>query len=233
MLKTWDSLPEYMKNPEVREYYDKLNKKRGSLFAKRVFDVVMAAGMLVVLSPVMGVIAVMIKTDSEGPVFYRQERVTENGRKFRIHKFRSMVTNADSIGTLVTVDEDARVTKIGKFIRKYRLDELPQLIDILAGDMSFVGTRPEVSKYVDQYTDEMRATLLLPAGVTSEASIRFKDEAELLDGVAEEDVDRIYVEKLLPEKMKYNLASLRNFSCASDLRTLFRTVAAVLGKEDE
>ena len=128
MLKAWDSLPEHMKNPAVREYYDILDKKRGSLFAKRVFDIFMSAGMLVVLSPVMGVIAVMIVRDSKGPVFYRQERVTENGRKFRIHKFRSMVTNADEIGSLVTVDDDARVTKVGKFIRKYRLDELPQLI---------------------------------------------------------------------------------------------------------
>ena len=231
MLKPWDSLPDHMKNPAVREYYDILDKKRGSLLMKRVFDVVMAAGMLVVLSPVMGVIAVMIVKDSEGPVFYRQERVTENGRKFRIHKFRSMVTNADEIGSLVTVDEDARVTKIGKFIRKYRLDELPQLLDILSGDMSFVGTRPEVSRYVDQYSDEMLATLLLPAGVTSEASIRYKDEAELLEGADEDTVDQIYVEKLLPEKMKFNLDSLKNFSCRSDLMTMFRTVRAVLGKE--
>lgn len=233
MLKAWDSLPDYMKNPAVREYYDILSKKRGSLFAKRVFDVVMSAGMLVVLSPVMGVLAVMIVKDSPGPVFYRQERVTENGRKFKIHKFRSMVVNADEIGTSVTVDEDARVTKVGKVIRKYRLDELPQLLDILSGDMSFVGTRPEVSKYVACYSDEMLATLLLPAGVTSEASIRYKDEAELLEGVEEGMVDRVYVEKLLPEKMKFNLASLRNFSCMSDLMTLFRTVRAVLGKDYE
>lgn len=233
MLKAWDSLPEHMKNPAVREYYDILDKKRGSLFAKRVFDIFMSAGMLVVLSPVMGVIAVMIVRDSKGPVFYRQERVTENGRKFRIHKFRSMVTNADEIGSLVTVDDDARVTKVGKFIRKYRLDELPQLIDILSGDMSFVGTRPEVSKYVDCYSDEMMATLLLPAGVTSEASIRFKDEAEMLEGVSDGMVDRVYVEKLLPAKMKFNLESLRNFSCRADLATMFRTVRAVLGKDYE
>ena len=231
MLKAWDKLPEHMKNPAVREYYDILDRKRGSLAAKRVFDVVMAAGMLVILSPVMGVIAVMIRTDSPGPVFYRQERVTENGRKFRIHKFRSMVTGADRIGSLVTVDGDARVTKIGKFIRKYRLDELPQLLDILSGDMSFVGTRPEVPKYVDRYTEEMLATLLLPAGVTSEASIRYKDEAELLDGVEEEKIDDIYVEKLLPGKMKYNLDAIRHFSVRSDLATMFRTVGAVLGKE--
>lgn len=233
MLKAWNDLPEYMKIPEVKEYYDILAKRKGSLFAKRAFDIVMATGMLVVLSPVMGVLAVMIIRDSEGPVFFRQERVTTYGKKFRIHKFRSMVTDADRMGTQVTVDNDARVTKIGEKLRKYRLDELPQLIDIIQGNMSFVGTRPEVSRYVDQYTGAMYATLLLPAGVTSEASIRFKDEAEMLEGKSEEDIDRIYVEKLLPEKMKFNLESIRTFSLMSDFRTLFRTVFAVLGKEYE
>lgn len=140
-----------------------------------------------------------------------------------------MVVNADKIGSLVTVGQDKRITKIGGFLRKYRLDELPQLLDILNGSMSYVGTRPEVPKYVEQYTAEMRATLLLPAGVTSEASIRYKDEAELLEGAT--DVDKVYVEQVLPEKMKYNLLAIEKFSFFGEIATMFRTVVAVLGKD--
>jgi len=231
MLKTWDNLPDFMKNEEVKEYYDILNKKRVSLFLKRVFDVSMASVMLVLFSPFMGVIAIMIKKDSKGTVFFRQERVTTYGKKFRIHKFRTMVVDAENKGSQVTVDNDERVTKIGNTLRKYRLDEIPQLLDIISGNMSFVGTRPEVSKYVEKYTNEMMATLLLPAGLTSEASIRFKDEAELLEGKSEEEIDEIYITKLLPEKMKYNLASIRNYSIPSEIKTFFRTGFAVLGKE--
>ena len=180
ILKKWDDIPSEMKNPEVKKYYDLLSKKKISLVFKRVFDIFAALVMLIVLALPMLVIALIITLDSDGGVFYRQERVTTYGKRFRIHKFRTMIANADKVGSLVTVGKDSRITKIGVFLRKYRLDELPQLLDILEGTMSFVGTRPEVVRYVESYTDEMKATLLLPAGITSEASIHYKDEAKLL-----------------------------------------------------
>lgn len=228
-LRKWEDLPAFMQCEEVREYYDILAKKKGALGLKRVFDVVVAVIMLIILAIPMLIIAAMIKVDSPGPVFYRQERVTTYGKRFRIHKFRTMVNNADKIGSAVTVGGDARITKVGNRLRNLRIDEIPQLIDVLTGNMSFVGTRPEATKYVDKYTNEMNATLLLPAGITSEASIRYKDEAELLD--AAEDVDKIYIEKVLPEKMKYNLLSIRKFSFVGEIATMFRTVLAVLGKD--
>lgn len=214
-----------MQIPEVREYYEILSKRKKSLIVKRVFDLAISFILLIIAAAPMMVIAAAIAIDSPGGIFYRQERVTAYGKRFMIHKFRTMVVNADTIGTQVTARNDSRVTKIGKFLRKYRLDELPQLIDILIGDMSFVGTRPEVVKYVKAYTKEMRATLLLPAGVTSEASIRYKDEADLLSGA--EDVDRIYIEKVLPGKMEYNLESIRRFGLFRELKTMIRTVIAV------
>lgn len=226
MLKKWEDLPEDMRTDEVREYYEVLSRKQLSLVVKRIFDIIVALVMLIIISPVLLVVAVIIKLDSEGPVFYRQVRITQYGKEFRIHKFRTMVTNADKIGSLVTVGADARVTKIGKVLRKYRLDELPQLIDILQGNMSFVGTRPEVPKYVNEYSKEMKATLLLPAGITSEASICYKDEAELLESAA--DIDKVYVEQVLPGKMKYNLSMIKDFSFTSEIGVMFKTVAAVL-----
>lgn len=186
-------------------------------------------GVLIVTAIPMAIIAVKIATESEGGVFFRQERVTAYGKKFRIHKFRTMVANADRIGSAVTVSGDSRITPTGAFLRKYRLDELPQVFDVLAGNMSFVGTRPEVTKYVKKYSKEMRATLLLPAGITSEASILYKDEARLLD--AAEDVDKAYIEQVLPGKMKYNLESIKKFSFWGEIATVFRTVFAVLGKD--
>ena len=230
-MRKWNDLPESMRTDEVRKYYEILNKRKASLVLKRVFDFTVALILCVILLIPMLIISVLIVLDSKGGVFYRQKRVTAYGKEFRIHKFRTMVANADKIGTLVTVGNDSRVTKIGGFLRKYRLDELPQIIDVLVGDMSFVGTRPEVQKYVDAYTPEMMATLLLPAGITSEASIRYKDEAELLD--AADDVDRVYIEQVLPGKMKYNLWAIEKFSFLSEIATMFRTVLAVLGKEYE
>ncbi len=229
MLKRWDKLPDVMKISEVRPYYDALKKKRFSLFCKRVFDFCAAMIILIVLAPVMLIIAVLIKLDSKGGVFYRQERVTTCGKRFRIHKFRTMVSHADQIGSAVTVGNDPRITRVGRMLRGTRLDELPQLIDVLQGNMSFVGTRPEAVKYVEQYMPEYYATLLLPAGITSEASIRYKDEAELLD--AAEDVDKVYIEQVLPGKMKWNLDSVKRFGFWRDIATMFRTIAAVLGKE--
>ena len=229
ILKKWDDLPDFMKCDEVKVYYDILSRKKGSLILKRIFDIVVGVILLILLSIPMLIIAVMIKMDSKGPVFYRQERVTRYGKKFRIHKFRTMVNNADKIGSSVTVGGDLRITRVGSRIRDYRLDELPQVFDVLKGNMSFVGTRPEATKYVEKYSNEMLATLLLPAGITSEASIRYKDEAKLLD--AADDVDYVYVETVLPEKMKYNLESIRKFNFVSDIITMLWTVGAVLGKD--
>lgn len=215
-----------MRCDEVKPYYDILSKKKVSRFFKRFFDILFAFILLILCLLPMLILAILIKADSKGPVFYRQERVTTYGKKFRIHKFRTMVQNADKIGTTVTVGDDARITKIGKKIRKLRIDELPQLIDVLTGNMSFVGTRPEAVKYVDQYKPEYYATLLMPAGITSEASIRYKDEDALLD--AADDVDRVYIEQVLPDKMKWNLESVKKFSFWKDIATMFRTVFAVL-----
>ena len=228
ILKKCEDLPDFLRTDAVRPYYDALARRRGSLLLKRIFDVVVSALMLVVLCPVFLALAIAIKLDSPGPVFYRQVRVTQYGQKFRIFKFRSMVSDADKRGTLVTVSGDSRITRVGKFIRKCRLDELCQLIDVFRGTMTFVGTRPEVPKYVDAYTPEMLATLLLPAGVTSRASILYKDEAELLDQAA--DVDAVYIHEVLPGKMKYNLEEVKEFSFFSDIQTMFRTIFAVLGK---
>lgn len=226
MLKEWEHLPKYMQTEAVRPYYEKLKKKKISLALKRVFDVVMSAFMLIVLSPVILIISIAIVMDSKGGVFFRQERVTQYGRKFRIFKFRTMVANADKLGSQVTVKNDMRVTKVGAAIRKYRIDELPQLINIMLGDMSYVGTRPEITKYVKKYTPEMMATLLLPAGVTSEASIKYKDEERLLD--AADDVDEVYVKQVLPGKMEYNLDSIKKFSFWDELLTMIKTVIAVI-----
>lgn len=228
MLRNWDALPDYMKTPEVRPYWESLNQKRGQLLCKHVFDYAAASAFLVVLALPMAAIAVWIKLDSSGPVFYRQERVTTYGKHFYIHKFRTMVSNADRIGAAVTVGDDSRITRVGKKLRRYRLDEFPQLLDVLQGNMSFVGTRPEAVKYVEQYEPAYYATLLLPAGITSEASIRYKDEDKLLRGA--EDVDRVYMEKILPDKMRWNLESVRDFSFGRELVTMLRTFGAVFEK---
>lgn len=227
-LCPWDKLPEQMRTPEVRPYYEILRKKQGSLVLKRLFDIVASAGMLLILSPVFLVLAIAIKVDSPGSVFYRQVRVTQYGRQFRIFKFRTMVSNADQIGAQVTVSGDSRITRVGRVIRNCRLDEIGQLLNVLGGSMTFVGTRPEVPKYVEAYTNEMWATLLLPAGVTSQASIRYKDESALLD--AAENVDEVYTNNVLPAKMQYNLYAIRNFSFFQELKTMVETVLAVLGK---
>ena len=229
VLRKWEELPDFMRNEEVRPYYEILNKRRGSLLLKRMMDLVGGLVLLVILAIPMAVIAVLIKLDSEGPVFYRQERITTYGKHFKIHKFRTMVSNADKIGTAVTVGNDSRITKVGAKLRGCRLDELPQVLDLISGNMSFVGTRPEAVKYVEKYKPEYMATLLLPAGITSEASIRYKDEAELLEAAV--DVDRVYIEEVLPGKMKYNLQSIMEFSFLGEIKTMFRTVFAVLGKD--
>lgn len=229
MLKRWEDLPRFMQTPEVRLYWEVLWKRRRQLLIKQWFDLIMALILLVILALPMVVIALIIKAEDGGRVMFRQERVTTYGKKFRIHKFRTMVENADKIGTAVTVGEDPRITRVGYKLRHLRLDELPQLIDVIQGNMSFVGTRPEAVKYVKQYKKEFFATLLLPAGITSEASIRYKDEDKLLNGA--DNVDEVYVKQVLPEKMKWNLESIRRFRLFREILTMLRTVAAVTGKD--
>ncbi|MBQ2807404.1 MAG: sugar transferase [Clostridia bacterium] len=229
-LLKWECLPQDMQTEAVRHYYAILEKKKCALLFKRAFDVFASFLLLLVLSPVFLILAILVKVDSRGPVFYRQERITQYGRKFRIFKFRTMVANADQLGTQVTVHNDSRITRVGRFLRKTRLDEISQLIDVLRGTLTFVGTRPEVEKYVRHYTDEMKATLLLPAGITSEASIRYKDESALLDA-AGDAADKIYVQSILPSKMKYNLHALKTFRFWKDIKIMFMTVFAIFGKE--
>lgn len=229
MLRKWEDLPDFMRVPEVKLYWEILKKKRGQLLLKRCFDLVVSLILIVILAIPMLVISLFIKMDSKGTVFYRQERVTTYGKHFRIHKFRTMVSNADKIGTMVTVCNDSRITRVGSKLRKLRLDELPQVFDVITGDMSFVGTRPEAVKYVEQYRPEYYATLLLPAGITSEASIRYKDEDKLLNDA--DDVDKVYVEQVIPEKMKWNMDSIGRFNFFRDIATMVRTVLAVLGRE--
>ena len=229
MLKKWEQLPQFMRIPEVRPYWEILWKRRFQLVAKRVFDLMVGLMLFIILLVPIVVIAILIKLDSSGPIFYRQERVTTYGRYFKIHKFRTMVSNADKIGTAVTVGNDRRITQVGAKLRHLRLDELPQVLDVIAGNMSFVGTRPETVKYVERYEPEYLATLLMPAGITSEASIRYKDEDKLLDMA--DDIDKTYVEAILSAKMKWNLESIKSFCFFRDILTMFRTVFAVWGRD--
>lgn len=222
----WNEIPPFMRKKEVKPYYDALKRREGQLKLKRIFDILLAAILLVVLSPVLLCVSIAIKLDSKGPVIFKQVRVTQYGKKFRIFKFRTMVQNAEQMGTQVTISDDVRLTKVGKVIRGCRIDEFPQLVNVLRGEMTFVGVRPEVVKYVEAYTDEMKASLLLPAGVTSRASICYKDEGELLENV--DDVDDVYIHQVLPEKMYYNLQDIKNFSLWQDVMTMFMTVFAVL-----
>ncbi len=224
LICKWDKLPKNLQLDEVKPYWEKLRKRNWNLFWKRVFDIVISGIFLILLSPLFLILAILIKIDSKGPVFYRQVRITQYGKNFRIHKFRSMTVGADK-GSLVTVKNDTRVTRIGKVIRKCKLDELSQLIDVFIGTMTFVGTRPEVEKYVNNYSNEMLATLLLPAGITSLASVKFKDENELIDNA--KDVDKVYIENVLPEKMKYNLEELTKEGMFHDIKVIIMTVLAI------
>lgn len=225
-MRKWNDLPKEMQVEQVKKYYEILQCHKGSLLAKRIFDIIVASLLVVILSPILFLLGILIKIDSPGPVMFRQVRVTTYGKPFRIFKFRTMVNNADKIGTQVTTKGDSRVTRMGKMLRGCRLDELPQLFNVLKGEMSFVGTRPEVEKYVAHYTDEMKATLLMPAGITSRASIEYKDEERLLESA--ENADEVYIHQVLPEKMKYNLRAIEKFSFWDDIKTMFATVIAVI-----
>ena len=219
MWKSWDKLPENMKTDAVLPYYEALRRHRAGLIVKRIADILLSSVLIVVLSPVLLVIAVLIKIDSPGPVFYRQVRVTRYNKDFRIFKFRTMIVNADEKGALVTTSNDSRITRVGSKLRKYRLDEFPQLFNVFKGEMSLVGTRPEVRKYVDEYTDEMMATLLLPAGVTSEASIAFKDEDKIL--AEAEDVDKAYIEEGAIFQLEKGIrTSVQNRYCSCQISSI-------------
>ena len=224
-MKKWEKLPDEIRREEVFPYYEHLRKHRASLLVKRILDLFIGCLLILILCPFMLLIGILVGITSPGGVFFCQERVTTYGRHFRIIKFRTMTADAEARGSQVTTAGDRRVTGIGRFLRKVRLDELPQLFNIIKGDMSIVGTRPEVPRYVSEYTPEMMATLLLPAGVTSRASIEYKDEERLLS--AGEDVDSIYVEQVLPAKMKYNLAYMMEYSLGKDLLLMMQTVLAV------
>ena len=226
ILKKYEDLPEYMQNNDIKEYYEILKHKKISLIIKRIFDFIAALILLIILSPIMLILAIMIKLESKGPVFYRQERITKYGKEFRIFKFRTMVQDADKKGALVTMGQDPRITKVGNKIRKCRLDELPQLLNVIKGEMSFVGTRPEVEKYVKEYSNEMKATLLMPAGISSRASIEYRDEDEIISKYLSkgEKIDDIYVKRILPEKMKWNLGYIKKFNIWEDIKICFKTV---------
>ena len=226
MLKPFEKLPKEFQNDEVKKYYDILSKKKRSIILKRITDIVLAIFLIIVLALPMLLIAFIIKISAtKGPVFYKQVRVTQYGKEFKIFKFRTMVVGSDQCGELLTKEGDERVTLIGRALRKYRLDELPQIFHVLTGKMSIVGTRPEVIKYVERYEPIYYATLLLPAGITSFASIKYKDEDKLLkEG---DDVDEIYIKKILPDKMKYNLKYIQRFGFRRDLFLMFKTLKEV------
>jgi lipopolysaccharide/colanic/teichoic acid biosynthesis glycosyltransferase len=193
--------------------------------AKRTFDAVAAAAGLIVLSPVIAGIAIAIKRGSKGPLLYKGTRVGMNGEPFHMLKFRTMVVDADKIGGSSTPEDDPRVTPIGKTLRKYKLDELPQLINVLLGDMSFVGPRPQVKWAVDLYTPEERQILKVRPGITDEASLKFSNEAEILKG--SKDPDKDYIEKIHPEKMRLSLEYVRNRSFSGDLSIIARTAGTI------
>lgn len=226
LLPDFDRLPPQMQSDEVKRYYDILSHKKADLFFKRLFDILFSAILIIILALPMAVIAVVVKCGSQGPVFFRQKRVTAGGRMFRIFKFRTMYVNNDSANSQVTSGSDSRITPVGHFLRKYRLDELPQLFNVICGDMSFVGTRPEVERYVAAYTPEMYATLLMPAGITSMTSIRYRHEEEILDKA--EDVEKAYIEQILPEKMKYNLEYIEKFNFFYDFYVAILTAVKIV-----
>ncbi|WP_243112511.1 MULTISPECIES: sugar transferase [Acutalibacteraceae] len=223
---TYETLPQSMKNEYTRSYWDRLQKKRGTLAFKRAGDIMASLVILLVLSPILLLLALAVKLDSPGPVFYRQIRVGRYDRDFKIFKFRTMVQDADKIGPAVTTGGDERITRVGKLIRRCRLDEFSQLLNVLNGTMSLVGPRPEVRRYVEAYTPEGMATLLIRPGITAPSSIAFKDEDRLL--VSSGDPDRIYIEQILPPKTELNLQYLRGISVAADMKIMVRTIAAVI-----
>ena len=203
-----------------------LAKRRPQLALKRLMDVVISGCALLVLWPLLLLIALAIKLDDPGPVFYRQVRVGRNGKEFRIFKFRTMVVDADKKGLQITVGRDSRITRVGAFLRKTKLDELAQLLNVLTGEMSFVGPRPEVPQYVDLYTPYQRQVLLVRPGITDYASIAYRNENDLLEGA--QDPERMYIDEIMPAKIELNMKYLHEISPLADIRLIFSTVMAVI-----
>lgn len=203
-----------------------LEKRKPQLMLKRLMDVVISGCALLVLWPLLLLIALAIKIDDPGPVFYRQVRVGRNGKEFRIFKFRTMVVDADKKGLQITVGRDSRITRVGAFLRKTKLDELAQLLNVLAGEMSFVGPRPEVPKYVDLYTPYQRQVLLVRPGITDYASIAYRNENDLLEGA--QDPERMYIDEIMPAKIELNMKYLQEISPLADIRLILSTVVAVI-----
>ncbi len=205
---------------------DVLKRRRGRLALKRVMDIVISGAALCVLWPVLLLIALAIVIDDPGPVFYRQVRVGRGGKEFRIFKFRTMVVDADKKGLQITVGRDSRITRMGALLRKTKLDELAQLLNVFLGQMSFVGPRPEVPRYVAMYTPYQRQVLLVRPGITDYASIAYRNENDLLAGA--EDPERMYVEEIMPAKLELNMKYLRRVSPLEDIRLILATIAAVI-----
>ena len=203
-----------------------LKTRKTQLALKRAMDVLVSGGALLVIWPVLLLIALAIKIDDPGPVFYRQVRVGRGGKPFRIFKFRTMIVDADKKGLSITVGQDKRITRMGALLRKTKLDELAQLLNVFAGDMSFVGPRPEVQRYVDLYTPYQRQVLLVRPGITDYASIAYRNENDLLAGA--DDPERMYIEEIMPAKIELNMKYLREISPIADLRLIFGTIAAVI-----
>jgi len=203
-----------------------LEKRKPQLAAKRAMDIVISGGALLVLWPALLLVALAIKIDDPGPVFYRQVRVGRNGKPFRIFKFRTMVVDADKKGLSITVGRDNRITRMGAFLRKTKLDEMAQLLNVFVGEMSFVGPRPEVQRYVDLYTPYQRQVLLVRPGITDYASIAYRNENDLL--ATAEDPERMYIETVMPDKIELNMKYLREISPLADIRLILGTVAAVI-----
>ena len=203
-----------------------LEKRKLQLVLKRLMDIAVSGGALLVLWPVLLLIALAIKIDDPGPVFYRQVRVGKGGKTFRIFKFRTMVVDADKKGLAITVGRDSRITRMGAFLRKTKLDELAQLLNVFTGEMSFVGPRPEVPKYVDMYTPYQRQVLLVRPGITDYASIAYRNENDLLEGA--EDPERMYIDVIMPDKIELNMKYLREISPIADIRLIFKTIVAVI-----
>lgn len=228
-VKQFEKLPPDLQKSEIRPYFDYLQTRKGSLIAKRVLDIFVALLVLTVLSPIMLISAILVKLTTKGPLFYLQERVGLYGKPFHIYKFRTMVVDADKIGAQITVGErDPRITKVGHILRTTRIDEFPQMLNVLKGDMTIIGTRPEVPRYVKEYSDEMKATLLMQPGASGGASIAYRYENEMLKD--KEDPEQYYIDAILPDKMQINLDYLKKFSIWQDLWLMCRTVGCVFHK---
>jgi lipopolysaccharide/colanic/teichoic acid biosynthesis glycosyltransferase len=219
----FDKKEEILSPSEVEEI---LERKKMQLILKRVFDIIFSLLGLTVLLPIFLVISIVIKVDSKGPVFFRQVRVGKNGKEFRILKFRTMVVDADKKGMQITVGKDSRITKSGYVLRKFKLDELPQLINVLFGDMSFVGPRPEVPKYVALYDENQKSVLKVKPGITDIASIEYRDENTLLG--ESDNPEKTYIEEVMPTKLKLNMEYIRNISIVNDVKLIFKTIFRII-----